>query len=345
MTDGMRVTGDGAPPPQVVVQQMINGFRTTQMLYVAARLGIADLLADDPRSVDELAEAASANAGALYRILRGLAAFGVFTEVAPRQFGLTPQAELLRAGHPNSLRPLAIFMGEEPYRAWGDLLHTAHTGETAFDHVYGEPHFTWLAHHPEASATFNASMSGGSQRAASSILPAYDFAAAETIVDVGGGEGALLAAILRANPGPRGVLFDLDHVVAEARPALAAAGLAERCVTVAGDFFTTPPPAGDLYLLKNIIHDWDDARSLAILRNCAVAMPPGARIVLIELLIEPGNAPSLAKSLDLQMLVMNGGRQRTEEEYRQLYAAAGLRLTRVIPTASEFSLVEGERAE
>jgi O-methyltransferase/methyltransferase family protein len=335
---------DAVPPPAVRMEQLLNGYRLTQTLYVAAKLGIADLLRDGPKTSEELAAEASANAGALYRILRALASQGVFEEIAERRFALTPLAELLRADHPRSVRPLAMFFGQDAYPVWADLLYSARTGAPAFDHRFGASHFEYLAQHAEAAAVFNATMSANTTRSVASTVSAYAFPASGVVVDVGGGHGALIAAILRANPGLRGVLFDMPHVVEGAAPILEEAGVAERCARVGGDFFSPPLPPGDVYTLRQIIHDWDDERSVLILRNCAQAMAADGRVLTIEAIIPPGNEPSRIKFLDLQMLVMTGGRQRTEEEYRELYAAAGLRLTRVIPTNSEFSIVEGVRA-
>jgi SAM-dependent methyltransferase len=345
MADETRGTEGAPPPPQALLHQLMNGYRVTQLLSVAAKLGIADLLAGGPKTAEELAATAGAHADALYRALRGLASLGVFTEVAPRRFALTPLADLLRADHPSSLRALAMFQGNEPYQAWGDLLYAVRTGSTAFEHMFGMSHFEYLAQHAEASAAFNQAMSGNSSRSVTTTLGAYAFPATGVVVDVGGGHGAFIAAILRANPDLTGVLFDQPQVVAGAAATLEEAGVATRCERVGGDFFAPPLPSGDIYTLRQVIHDWDDARSVAILRNCAQAMAPAGKVLTIEAMIPPGNEPSPVKFLDLQMLVMNGGRQRTEEEYRQLYADAGLRLTRIIPTRSDFVIVEGVRAE
>lgn len=328
---------------QAEMQRLIIGYRVTKLLYAAATLGIADLLADGPQTVEELGEMVGAHADALYRALRALASVGVFTEITHRRFALTPLADLLRTDHPRSMRAVAIFNGEEAYRAWGDLLYSLRTGAPAFAHVFGLPHFDYLAQHAEANAVFNQTMSANTVRSVAAIVGAYAFPATGVVVDVGGGHGALITAVLRAYPGLRGVLFDQPHVVEGAASTLEEAGVEERCVRVGGDFFAPPLPAGDVYLLRQIIHDWDDERSIAILRHCAEAAPAG-KVLVIEALVPPGNEPSPAKFLDLQMLVMmNGGRQRTEDEYQQLFAAAGLRLTRVVPTNSDFSIVEGVR--
>ena len=331
--------------PQAHLLRLVNGYRITQLLYVAARLGIADHLARGPMDIDGLATVVGAHAGALFRALRALASVGVFAEVAPRTFTLTPAAEFLRADHPASLRSHVVFNGGEAYRAWADLLYSAQTGKPAMDHVFGVSHFAYLASNPEANEIFNQTMSANSRRSNAAVVSALEVGAGQLVVDVGGGEGALLSAVLAAHPQSRGILFDQPHVLEGAQARLEAAGVAARCERVAGDFFASPIPSGDVYLLRQIIHDWDDERARMILRNCAQAMPPSGKIVVIEALIPPGNGPSPAKLLDLQMLVMNGGRQRTEDEYRQLFAAAGLRLTQVVPTASDLSLVEGVKAE
>jgi len=321
---------------------LFNGYRVSQILYVAARLGIADLLADGPKTAGELAAATGANADALYRILRALASLDVFEEAADHRFALTPMAALLRQDHPFSVRAQALFFGEDAYRSWGDLLHTVMTGETAFDHVFGAHHWEYLAQHPEASAIFNATMTANAQRAAAAIVDTFDLSTARSVVDVGGGHGLLLAAVLRANPALHGILFDEEHVVAGALPTLQAAGVADRCERVAGSFFETLPSGADVYMMRHILHDWEDEQCVAILRNCANALAAAGRVVVIESVIEPGNDPSPAKFQDLMMMVMNGGRERTADQFRALFTAAGLRLTRITPTAAE-SLIEGVR--
>ncbi len=322
------------------MQQLLNGFRVTQSLYVAAKLGLADILKDGPQPVEALAATTGANADALFRVLRALASLGVFAEDAEGRFALTPLATLLQHDHPYAVRAQALFFGDEPYRAWGELYSGVMTGANAFEQVFGAPHFEYLAEHPAQNEIFNRAMSASSRQAAAAIAGAYDFSTAATVVDIAGGQGVLIAAILRANAGLRGVLFDQPHVVADALPLLKAAGVAARCELMSGDFFVSVP-SGDIYTLRHILHDWDDEHAIAILRSCAEAMAPGGRVLAIESVIEPGNDPSPAKFLDLMMFVMNGGRERTAEEYRRLFAAAGLNLTRIIPTGAE-SLIEGE---
>lgn len=335
---------DDTTPPTLALRQMVIGYRVTQCLAAAAQLGVADLLGGGPKPVEELAAATGANADALYRVLRALASVGVFEEVEPRRFGLTPLAAALQSEGPQSRRNLAVFSGEQPYQAWGDIMYSMTTGAPAFNHVFGMPHFDYLAEHPEASATFNRAMSASSQQSADAIAAAYDFSAAETVVDVGGGQGMLITTVLRANPGLRGVLFDRQHVVDDAISALEEAGMADRCARIGGDFLASVPTGNDLYMLRHIIHDWDDERSITILRHCAEALAPGGKVLVVEMVIEEGNRASWAKFLDVHMLVMNGGRERTAEEYRHLFATAGLKMTRIIPAGIEESIIEGERA-
>ncbi len=323
--------------------QLLNGFRVTQALYVAAKLGLADILKGGPQPLEALAATTGANADALYRVLRVLASIGVFEEISARQFALTPLAALLQQDLPYGVRAQALFFGDEPYRACGGLYDSVMTGANAYERVFGAPHFEYLAQHPDQNEIFNQAMSASSRQAATAIAGAYDFTAARTVVDIAGGQGMLIAAILRANPELRGVLFDQPHVVAGASPLLEAAGIADRCELVSGNFFASVP-TGDTYTLRHILHDWDDEHAIAILRSCAEEMAPGGRTLVIESVIEPGNDPSPAKFLDLMMFVMNGGRERTAEEYRRLFVAAGLRLTRIIPTGGAESLIEGERA-
>jgi O-methyltransferase domain/Dimerisation domain len=330
----------GAVPPPATLLQMMTGYWVSQALYVAAKLGVADLLADGPRPVEALAAATQTDAPSLRRVLRALASVGVFTEAHPGTFALTPLAALLRTGTPDSMRALAIMYAEEQYRAWGDLLHSVRTGQTAFEQQFGTSYFAYLARHPEADRVFNEAMTGYTTQLVGAVVEAYDFAPFQTIVDVGGGYGTLLAAILRRHPAARGILFDQPHVVAAAGEQLTVAGVAERCTTVGGDFFVEVPAGGDAYILAQILHDWDDDRSVAILQQCRSAMPSHGKLLVIELVLPPGEEPFFGKWLDLHMLVMLGARERTAPEYDALFRAAGLVLARVAPTAAGPSIVE-----
>ena len=328
------------PPPPVALLQMMTGYWISKAIYLAAKLGIADLLADGLVSSDELAAATQTHAPSLYRVLRALASVEIFSEVAPGRFAFTPMAELLRSGTPNSMRALAIMYAEEQYRAWGDVLHSVRTGQPAFDHAFGMSYFEYFAKHPEASRVFNEAMVGWTNQVVDAVVAAYDFSAFGTIVDVGGGHGALLAAILRSNPAARGILFDLPHVVEGAEPFLAAAGVADRCTRVGGDFFAEIPAGADAYVLAQILHDWDDERSLAILRQVRRAVPDHGKLLVVELVLPEGNEPAFGKWMDLHMMVLLSGRERTAAEYATLFRATGFDLARTLPTPTGQSIVE-----
>jgi hypothetical protein len=330
-----------AASAHAVMMRMGSGFWLSQCIHVAARLGLADLLKDGPRPIADLAADTDTHAPSLYRMLRGLASVGVFAEDAQGRFGLTPLAEVLRSDVPGSMRAAAVMMGDEHYRAWGDFLACVRTGQTAFDRVFGKPVFDYLAEHPEAARVFDAAMVSVHGAETAAMLDAYDFRGVGTLVDVGGGNGSLLIETLRRHGQMRGVLYDRPDVVERARAYLEAAGLTERCTAVGGNFFESIPPGGDAYLMRHIIHDWDDEKSLTILKNCRKVIGQTGRLLVVESVIAPGNGPDFAKLLDLNMLVVPGGKERTEAEYRALYAAAGFRLARVVPTRAGVGVIEG----
>jgi hypothetical protein len=331
--------------PDAALIHLVFGRGISMAISVVAKLRVADLLADGPKTLADLATRTKTHAPSLYRILRTLAAVGVFAEQVDGRFALTPMGEYLRTGVKGSLRGIADFFGSDwSWRAWGHLLETVQTGRTAFDSVFGEPVFDYLAKHPDESAVFNEGMTGFSSNVAPAVAEAYDFAAFETVVDVGGGHGVLLNTILQAYAGVNGIVFDSPHVVAGAEDAIREAGLTGRCRAVGGDFFRGVPAGGDAYLMKHIIHDWPDDRATTILRNCRKGVNPDGKLLLVELVIAPGNAADLGKISDLEMLVIASGRERTEVEYRQLLAGAGWRLTRVLPTESPTQIVEAEPA-
>ncbi|HET6575432.1 MAG TPA: methyltransferase [Fimbriiglobus sp.] len=334
---------DQTPPPGAALTQLVFGFSVSMSLSAAAKLRLADKLAEGPQSVADLARTTKTHAPSLYRMLRALASVGVFVEQPDGRFAQTPMSELLRTGVRGSLRGIADFSGSEwSWKAWGAFLHSIRTGETAFDHVFGEPCFDYLAKHPDESAVFNEAMTGFSSNDAPAVAEAYDFSKFGTVVDVGGGHGVLLTTILKAFTTVRGVVYDAPHVVEGAKEAIRAAGLADRCRTEGGDFFKAVPAGGDAYLMKHIIHDWPDDRATTILKNCRKAVNPGGKLLLVEAVIKPGNEPDLGKLIDLEMLVLPSGRERTEVEYAKLFAGAGWRLTRVVPTNSPMQVVEGE---
>ncbi len=327
--------------PAQALLQLTSGYWVSQAIYVVAKLSIADLLKDGPKSCEELASVTATHARSLYRVMRTLASVGVFTEIDGGRFGLTPLAAVLQTGVPDSMRALAIMLGEESYRAWGELLYSVKTGEPAFDHMYKMRRFEYLGQHPEATDVFNKAMTALFGRVHSAVVKAYDFSGFSKIVDVGGGNGFLITLILKANPGMTGLLFETPAVIQDAKKHIEAAGLAGRCETVAGDFFESVPEGGDAHILSHVIQGFDDDRSVTILLNCRRAMAKNGKLLLVERVISPGNEPSFGKLLDLQMLVVTGGRERTEAEYRTLLVSAGFRLASVIATESGESVIEG----
>lgn len=326
--------------PSGQLQRLIMGYRLTYAIGVIAQLGIADLLAYGPMSTEDMASATGSNADALYRVLRLLASEGLFQEVAHEQFALTDLARPLIDNGPGSMRPRAIIEATEWAAAWADLKHCVSTGQPSFERVFGAPPFDHYARNPHASALFDAAMTSMTAQVTDALVDAYDFGTARVVVDVGGGRGTLLAAILGANQAVRGVLFDRAWVLAGAPPVLTSAGVHERCSIVAGDFFVNVPSGADCYLMKFILDDWSDADAHRILANCRIAMAPGGRVLIIEMPIPDGNAPCYGKWTDVNMLVMLGGRERSLADYRTLLARAGLRLNRVIQTNSVFSVLE-----
>jgi hypothetical protein len=329
--------------PSIEAQRLVNGFRAFQMMAAACRLQLPDLVADGPKTADELAASTGIHAPTLRRLLRGLEVWGVLAETADGRFGSTQLSDQFRSDKPG-LRDLTIMLSEEGYRAWAELMYTLSTGKPAYDHVYGKSHFDRLGENPEMAAHFNAAMVEGSTRVGQLFAAAYDFTGVRTVVDVGGGNGAVLLAVLQANPGIRGVLFDLEQGLAGASEKFAAAGLAERVTFQEGSFFEAVTGGADLYLLKWIVHDWDDDRALAILKNCRRGMHPKARLALLERKlperIENADQALAAVMGDLHMMVVLGGKERTTNEYRDLLAQAGLRMTREIPIEPGFAAVE-----
>jgi O-methyltransferase domain len=327
--------------PALAVLNLSTGVWTAQALWAAASLGVADHLASGAKTRDELAAATGTLSGPLYRVIRALASLGVFAEQADGRIANTAASELLRRDAPGSVRDYVIMLGQ-PWHvaAFGEILHSLRTGQPSVDHVVGRPLWEFFARDAEAGRIFNAAMTGIVAESAAATRDSYDFAGIETLVDVGGGHGLLLGTVLAANPTLRGVLFDQPHVVDGAPATFRRLGVAARATIVGGDFFREVP-RGDAYVLSHIIHDWDDERSIAILRTIHRAAAPGARLLLVETVIPSGNAPSFAKILDLEMLVLPGGVERTEAEYRALLQAAGFRLARVITTRSFTNLIEG----
>lgn len=326
-----------------LLNRMITGYWTTQAVYVAAKLKIADLLADGPRSAEDLARATGTHAPSLYRLLRALASMGMFAETGSSLFEITPLAALLRRDAPGSQWALAVMSGEEHYKAWGELLYSVQTGKIAFDKLYGMPVFDFLSRNVEQAKVFDAAMVGVHGREASAMVDAYDFSGIKVLADVGGGNGSLLTAVLQAHPAMSGLLYDLPGVAGRATANLVAAGLGDRCEIIGGSFFESIPSGADAYLMRHIIHDWDDEKSLTILKNIHRAMAADARLLVVEGVIPPGNEPNFGKLLDLTMLTIPGGKERTEVEYRDLFQSAGFELTRIVPTSAEVSVIEGKK--
>jgi hypothetical protein len=337
-------------PPQLSPEQLdalhalLGGYRVSQAMYVAVTLGIPDLLASGPRDGDDLARSTGANAGALSRVLRLLAGVGLFEEVAPRRFALTALGAGLRADAVGTMRPTVLMQVDSAkWESWGHLLYAVRTGEIAFNHLHGKGYFDYLAERPDEMAIFQQAMTANTARSGEDIVHGYDFGGIRRLVDVGGGQGLLLATILKAHPEMLGVLYDRADVVAGASAVLEAAGVAERCEIVAGDFFASVPE-GDACILRQIIHDWGDADAARILGSCRRALGPSGKVLVLERAIasDPRRALPVLQ-LDLHMLVMHGGLQRTDEEYAALFASAGFRLSRVVPLgdAAQFSVFEG----
>jgi hypothetical protein len=340
-------SGVRGPQPWRQLFEKITGSWVSRAIYVAAKLRIADHLAAGPRSAEEIAAAVGVAPRPLYRLLRALAGADVFAQQADGRFLLNPAGELLRENGLDSMWATAIMLGEEQDRCWSDLLETVRTGDPAFERLFGRPVFDYLGEHPEQARIFDAAMTGFSGRETSAILDAYDLSDVRILADIGGGAGSKLAGILSRYPAMRGLLFDLPHVVERARPMLEAAGLLGRCQIQSGDFFESAPMGAEVYVLGHIIHDWDDGKAGRILDNLRGAMSYEARLLVVEYVVPDvdaaasGNAASLGKWLDLHMMVAAGGLERTEAEYRRLFNDHGFRLTKVVSTSGDISIIEG----
>jgi O-methyltransferase domain/Dimerisation domain len=333
-------------PPQLVLQQLIQGFQVTQCIYVAAKLGIADLLKDGPRTSEDLAQTTGTHAPSLYRVLRLLTAVDLLTEGEAHSFALTPLGTYLQTGVPGSMHDTVLCYCDTPvWYAWGDLLHSTETGKPGYQHINGLSLFDYNQQHPENATRFNNMMTEWTASVAPTAAAAYDFSATQTLVDVGGGHGQMLASIMQAHPTLHSVLFDLPHVVKGAPPLLEGAGVADRCEVIGGDAFKAVPAGYEAYLLSRVIHDWDDERAIALLSRCHQAMQPEGKVLLVERVILTGSTPQvLVLESDVQMLVLSsGGKERTDAEYRALLNAAGFEFTRLIPVLPPFFVIEAVR--
>ena len=324
-----------------MLQQFIGGSLATNLVYIAAELGIADHLADGPKKAEELAAATGTKADVLKRVMRGLGVLGVFAQNADGAFSLTSLGQALRSDMPGSMRTTARLQAHPTtQRAFGALIDTVRTGQPAFDHAHGRDFFEYLLEHPDFNELFNNFMGGVTDAAVAAIIPAYDFAGIRTVVDVGGGNGALLRAALRANDWLEGTITDMPNLTRQAEEAIARDGLGERCRFVVADFFEHVPEGADAYFLKSVIHDWDDERALRIYSTVRRAMRDDSRLLLVEALNEPETIRPDVIMGDLIMLTMAPGRERSEAEHRDMLAQAGLRLETIIPTASGSSILE-----
>ncbi len=334
------------PPEPQMVQTLFACF-ISQAAYVAAKLGIADLLAEGPKHVAGLATASQTDERSLYRVLRTLAMTGTFRETEPKVFENTPVSETLRSNIPNSLRETAIWLGEEPHwRVYGEMLYSVRTGNPAWKHVHGQDVFPYLFEtNRELGGIFNRAMMSFSGTTIPTIVEAYDFSGIGVLADVAGGYGHLLAGVLKEYPQMKGVLFDLPYVLEGASTLLEKEGIADRVELVRGDFFESVPVPADAYMLKHIIHDWYDEQNTTILNNIRASMPDEGKILIIDTVIPEGNEPHFGKIMDLEMLVSPGGVERTESEFRTLLATSGFRLNRIVPTKSIVSIVEAVKVD
>jgi hypothetical protein len=332
-----------APTPQGLIDGMVFGYILSRALHVVAELGIADLLSSGPRPVVELARTAGAHQQSLHRLLRMLASYGVFAEAEAGCFQLTPLAATLQTQIPGSLRDRVKMYDEACWNAVGNLLHSVRTGEPAFNQVNGLPLFEHYARNPGANMRFDRGMASATTAENAAIVSSYDFNQFHRIVDVGGGLGGFLTEVLKASPALTGVLYDQPQVVKEPEHILEA-GLIDRCEIVEGNFFESVPAGADAYVLKRVLHDWNDDIAVSLLGRCREAMTRDGRVLTLDAVVPPGNQPHRSKTMDILMMALLGGRERTEQECRELYQRAGLKLTKIVPTGSMLSIVEGVRA-
>lgn len=331
----------GTPPPHAQIIQMATSLWLSRAVYAAAKLGLADLIGAGRLTAEELAPQTGTHARSLYRLMRTLASVGFFEEDRDRRFALTPLGASLKAGAPGAARSTVMALaGQWMWAAWGEFLYSLETGQTAFQKVWGMHVHDYLAAHPEEAAFFGEAMIGFHGAEPPAVAAAYDFSTTQTLVDVGGGTGNLLSTILRTHPHLRGMLYDLPHVVPEARMKFKAAGVTDRAAAVDGNFFESVPNGGDAYLLSHVLIDWEEEKCLTILRNCRKAMGPDGKLLIIESVLPAGDAPHAGKILDLVMLTVSGGVERSAEEYGALLERASFRLARIVPTASAVSVIE-----
>ena len=334
---------DREPVEQML--QMMSGLWVTRALWIAAKLGISDLLVNGARSVEELATETNTNSDSLYRILRALAMTGVYAEGENRTFSLTPLSETMRSDVVGSLRGGIIAeMGQAHYEAWGNLMASVKTGEIAFDNKFGKDIWAYFQTEPEQAENFNRYMASMSEPLNEAISTKYDFSGYNKLIDIGGGIGGMISAILAKNPELKGAIYDQASVVEQAKGFLASKGLEGRCETIPGSFFESVPEGGDIYSMRWILHDWEDSKSLTILENIKKVLPENGKLLLAEAVVPEAGEPHYSKFFDLIMLVMTGGRERTEKEWRELLDKAGYKIDRIIPTESFLSIIEASVA-
>jgi len=331
-------SGSFSPP---VLFQMATSYWVSQAIYVAAKLGIADLLKNGPESCVALAAATGVDAPSLFRLMRALATVGIFSHVRGDWFALSPLAESLQTDTATSLRAMVMTIGEIHYQACGHLLHSIQTGSPGFANVFGKTLFDYLRKDAGAAETFNQGMTNLSSMLAYAVLMAYDFSRISSMIDVGGGEGTLLRKILQVNPEMAGAVLDMPGTFEAVTQELNGDGSGGRCSYIAGNFFDSVPGGADAYLMCNVIHDWDDTQAIAILRNCRRAMTGNSRLLLVDMVVPDNDTACFSKLLDLNMLVMNGGRERTKAEFCRLLEISGYRLTKVVPTMAPQCVIEG----
>jgi predicted transcriptional regulator len=345
-TSGASAAAPAAGPrPGEVIMQLTTGFMATAAIYAVTKLGIPDLLKSGPKPTSEIARACQANEDAVFRVMRALASAGVFAEGAARTFALTPEGELLLSDRPDSQRAMVLWLGcKMHFDTYPELTYAMQTGNTVTEKVYGESCFGYFEKNPDVSKVFNEAMTGFSRMFAPPVIEAYDFSwlNGKTLADIGGGHGFVLTSILKKYPEIRGVLADLEHVLTGAPEMIRKAGVESRCTTQPTDFFASVP-AADAYVMKHIIHDWDDEKATTILKNCARAGKGKTRVILMESVVAPGNEPHFAKWLDLEMMLLPGGKERTEAEFAKLFEGAGFKLTRIVPTKGALCVVEAEK--
>ncbi len=324
-------------PPQALLAQMTFGFIISQAISVAAKLRIADKLHDESQTIGQLAAATETDEPSLYRLMRALQSVGIFCKDAENRYTNSALSELLRSDHPETLRGIAeMICDREHWHAHGNMMQSVKTGENGFTYTFGQPFFQYAAANPQVAEIFDEAMTSFSRGISRAVTAAYDFSGAQIIADIGGGHGMLLSTILQANEHASGILFDQPQVIEGAK-------VSDRVSITGGDFFKEIPVAADVYLMKHIIHDWNDAQCALILENLAKSAKPGAKLLLIELVVEDEDSPSMSKVMDLNMLVATGGKERTRTEYAALLKQTGFTLNNIYPTASPVQIVEAVR--